>query len=281
MFRLIQGLDPKGQVPKTMKTSHFCQKTLLIGNGRLSHHLQFYCQSLNWTVHRKFKSQQKSKRPLLYVWHRSQSLKTLQAALAECDQVWLAISDSAIHELIQKNLQTYGGKILHFSGALEVPQALSVHPMMTFSHKLYPKNFYSQITWVHTQKLNWKWHFPFFKNPHRQIPASEKIAYHLLCVLSGNFTQILLNTTSDLFSKLGLNPKEISPYTMQSVLNQQQAGWRGLTGPFVRRDQKTIQSHLEYLKSSKKSKVMTTSQKKQIQKLYLDFYSLYFKGKAL
>lgn len=269
-----------------MKTPVYCRKTLLIGSGRLSQHLQFYCQSLGWdvqTTHRplKLKSQPRSPRPMLFTWNRKRPKSHLHAALVECDQVWLAVSDSALETVIQTDLQGYRGKIVHFSGALEIPETLSVHPLMTFTHQLYAKSFYPQITWVHTQKIRWNWHFPLFLNPHRLISSKEKTAYHLLCVLSGNLPQILLNTATDFFAKLGLRQKDIAPYILQSIFNQQAHGWNGLTGPFVRQDQKTIQSHLKYLKSKQKSVVMTNKQKKLIQKIYLDFYSLYINGKAL
>ncbi len=263
-----------------MKKTVFCSKTLLIGSGQLSRHLQFYCQALGWTVHKKFKPHQKSRKPLLFVWNRNQPLPVLAKALEECDQIWLCISDSAISDFIHQNLKNYRGKILHFSGALEIQGAISVHPLMTFSNQLYAESFYRQITWVHTQKLRWSWHFPGFSNPHRQISSADKVLYHLLCVLSGNLTQILLNTTSDLFSKMGLQQKNVTPFVLQSVFNQQALGWSGLTGPFQRNDQKTIQTHLQFLKSTTKSSIITTKQKKLIHQLYLDFYALYTQGKA-
>ncbi|MFN7905964.1 MAG: DUF2520 domain-containing protein [Pseudobdellovibrionaceae bacterium] len=271
-----------------MKKMNFCQNTLLIGSGRLSTHLQFYCKDLQWNVIRSksIKARNlKSNAPNLFVWHRQQTVAQLKLKLSQCDQVWLAIQDSALEAFIKKYLRSYSGDIIHFSGALEIPGSISVHPLMTFSHSLYPGDVYKKITWVHTSRIDWGWHFPFFKNRHRRIKPADKVFYHLLCVMSGNFLQILMNFTTDYFSRIGICKADLALYLQQSFQNQQASGWNGMTGPFSRKDTQTIEKHLNFISPAKNRienrSLLTQKEKELFRQIYLNFQSLYAHRKAL
>lgn len=265
-----------------MKKKYTHSKTLLIGSGRLAKHISYYCHTLNWKIHpkipvsmRRLHLESAESVPHLYHWSRKHKLQSLLQALDEFDQIWLAIADSAIQDFVRAHLQSFRGKIFHFSGALEVPGTLSVHPLMTFAKKLYPPDIYPKILWVHTTHFSWQTHFPGFSNKHVQIQPEHKIVYHLLCVMLGNFTQILFNTVLEQFLRIGINKNNLSLYIQKNLENQYLYGWDGLTGPFARDDQSTIRSHLNILSRNQPNSFFSPARQRLFKKIYLDFQSLY------
>ncbi len=215
-------------------------KTLLIGSGRLFRHLEFYFQQKNIS---------------LMTWNRSQDLELLQKLVSEASHILLAISDFALEPFINQYLKSYSKKIVHFSGASNIPRAFSAHPLMSFGPELYELETYEKIHFVITAPAPLAELIPGLKNNFTNISAENKALYHALCVLGGNFPILLWTKMSDGFKELGLPPEAAQIYLEKIVENFNRQGRSALTGPLVRKDLVTIQANLNALNDDPFQKV--------------------------
>lgn len=209
---------------------------LVIGGGRLSRHLQQYLklESLPFET-----------------WNRSLSFEELELRVSRASHVLLAISDGAIESFSREHAQS-GGKWVHFSGALSLPDVPGAHPLMTFTEAVYEDvERYRGIPFI-TEKGRESFAdlLPGLANPSFAIDSELKPLYHALCVLSGNFTVLLWEKAFTEFGKkLGLPKEVIVPYLRQIAENLERTAPSEsvLTGPLKRGDQETIEKNLEAL----------------------------------
>jgi predicted short-subunit dehydrogenase-like oxidoreductase (DUF2520 family) len=222
------------------KSSHFHEPAraqyLIIGSGRLASHLARYFRLLDLS----FK-----------IWNRSQSFTILQDLLASQPIVLLAISDSALESFYHENLQ--GHRVIHFSGALNSEHMISCHPLMTFGPSLYDletyKNIYFGITGAETLADA----LPGLSNSYFQLKKEDKALYHALCVLTSAGAQTIWNLTQELAAKAGVPAPAFKPFIRQTAENYLSLGRAGMTGPWVRHDEKTISRNLAALKTKSDS----------------------------
>ncbi|RYZ63975.1 MAG: DUF2520 domain-containing protein [Proteobacteria bacterium] len=164
----------------------------------------------------------------------------------------LAVSDSAITSILERFPFLNEKTCVHFSGSLVTPLAASAHPLMTFAEQTYTHERYLEVPFV-LERGRGKFEdlLPGLRNPSFEIEAEKKVRYHALCVMSGNFTTLLWEKTFAEFAKLGLPKEVLAPYLGQITENLETApqGASVLTGPFVRGDRKTIETHLKELGS--------------------------------
>ena len=154
---------------------------LLIGSGQLSKHL------IHWF------NLNKNHSTVLLTWDRHQDPHALHRYAAQSTHVWLAISDGAIVSFYEKFLAGHDVRVVHFNGALHDPRLIAAHPLMSFPAELYPDDFYSQIQFALTGCNSLNEALPGFKNSYFPLAAENKPLYHALCVMAGNFPQILWN----------------------------------------------------------------------------------------
>ena len=181
------------------------------------------------------------------LWSRqSHPISELGSVVQESTHVWLAISDQALQDWALR-LQNSKALLLHSSGALEISGAHSVHPLMTFTHDLYPDDFYRQFAFVTTSTLGREILIPGLANPFFQIKPEHKTFYHALCVLAGNGSVLLWQKFFFEMKKLGLPQAVSGLYAQRIFQNLLDNPALALTGPFVRDDQITLQKDLESL----------------------------------
>ncbi len=207
---------------------------LLIGGGRLAHHLAYYFQSLEVSF---------------LSWNRRQhSLSDLKQLIDQQDVALLCISDDQLADFYDEHQQP-DSIFVHFSGTVSHPGLLGFHPLMTFSEHLYSKNDYQSIHFVGSddEKI-FRQVFPFISNSYSKIKQEQKALYHSLCVLSGNGTTLLWDLIEKEVAKLGLPQQALDPYLKQvakNILQDQPGRW---TGPWYRQDKQTILKNQEALK---------------------------------
>lgn len=209
------------------------RQCLLIGDGRLARHLQFYLSSsgLDWLQ-----------------WKRQEGFSKLETLIQNLDSplVLLAVSDRAIENLARKLPLSWVK--FHFSGALFTPLAFGVHPLMTFGFSLYPRKFYDEIPLIVDQAASKLPEIQSLPNPIRALDSQNKPLYHSLCHLAGNYPKwIWAEVFRTLEDKLDV-PREFFKVFLEESLKQslnQQADLQ--TGPFGRADLETIQGHLASL----------------------------------
>lgn len=162
--------------------------------------------------------------------------------------VYIAVNDDQILDVYQKLQNVFNDQekaqiqCFHFSGALSFPKIIGIHPLMTFSKKLYADEFYASISlFCDDEAMAAK-----FPDRMTYLNPKDKVIYHSLCVMLGNFPQLLIQTIANrLPSKFKLS--DFSPLILKSITNVLEQGKDGLTGPIVRKDVETIKKHQQVL----------------------------------
>lgn len=220
---------------------HTKSSVLLIGSGRLAQHLQYWNESL-------------SEPNTLFSWDRSQDPHLLKTLINKVQIVWLAISDSALIPFYEYHLEGHDIKVVHFSGALNDDRLISTHPLMSFPHQLFAPEVYTRIHFVINGCENLSQALPNFKNTFSHLEASEKSFYHALCVVSGNFPQMLWTQVAKEFQDLNIPTEGLDLYIKQICENYLSLKEKAITGPLIRKDSITIQKNISSLDRNEKLK---------------------------
>jgi len=196
-------------------------------------------------------------------WNRKEHTEDeLQECLARAANVLLLIKDSAIREFRDQHLINFKGAVLHFSGSLIVEEIESFHPLMTFGPALYDLKFYEKIHFAAPSKKRFHECFPKLSNPVFELKPENKAYYHALCVMSGNFPQILWRECLSSFDGLNIPTEAVSLYLHKSLENFMANPKQSLTGPLARKDWQTIQNNIDALPDNLKP----------LYKAFVDFY---------
>ncbi len=207
---------------------------LIIGNGRVSRHFQYYFSRLN----------------LPYtLWHRRLPHAQLHHALTLATHVLLLVNDSAIDSFIAEHLREAASRLIHFSGSLVTENAYGAHPLMTFSEALYDLEHYQAIPFVLDHDApEFENLLPGLPNQHVRLHKTLKPKYHALCVMSGNFSCILWQKLFKTLEQEFSIPASVAyPYLYQQTQNLLLNPDTALTGPLVRGDDATIEKNLAAL----------------------------------
>lgn len=224
---------------------------LLIGNGRVAKHLRHYFSLLDL--------------PHTH-WDRNQDEVLLFQHLTHATHILLLISDQSIEPFIHTYLSHTATHIIHCSGSLTIKQAVSAHPLTTFSKaSLYTLDQYKKIPFiVEKNTIPFDQLLPGLPNTHFYLDATQKAKYHASCVASGNFSCLLWQALFKAFEEEFGLPKETAyPYLQQIMQNLIDDPENALTGPLVRGDQKTIEQNIQALAND------------PLQKIYQSFVDYY------
>ncbi len=260
--------DPKGVKP--LKHKHIA----IVGNGRVARHMIQYFELVGQPYKHWFRNSLKSsiaeqpsrlaryKHQLkhLFNFHRRDSLSDVVQAV---QTVLLLIPDDQIESFIQQNPCLKLKQLVHFSGSLTTVHAAGCHPLMTFGHDLYDLAQYQSIPFVVDQSFDFKQTFPLLNNQVYSIKPEQKVMYHAMCVMAGNFSQLLWQATGEYIKQMGLPADLMHPYLLQNTQNFINDPGKALTGPFVRGDVKTIEQHQQALQAH------------PLGEIYQSFYHLY------
>lgn len=211
---------------------------LIIGSGRLAKHLHYW-NSLQ------------AKPNHIIKWNRSENPGLLSEFLQQADLVWLAISDSALQTFFENHLLASAKPVVHFSGAFSDNRMKCAHPLMSFPNELLPDATY-MATWFaisETDTLNEM--LPGFSNASFAVSAKMKPLYHALCVVAGNFPQLLWNEVDYSRKQLNIPEAAFSIYLQQTLDNFLNLKSKALTGPLIRHDQNTMDKNRTALVNTK------------------------------
>jgi predicted short-subunit dehydrogenase-like oxidoreductase (DUF2520 family) len=225
------------QVPKELITRY-----VIIGNGRMAKHMRFYFDSLDISYQTWIRSQQ--------------SEEDLADILTDATHVLLLISDDTIDSFIEHCstlVQNTKFKWIHFSGCLNSKYAFGAHPLMTFSHHLYPAREYQKIPFT-IEAGDWSFAdlLPGLPNPHYVISKSQKAYYHALCVMANNFSTLLWqHFFTEMQTQFAFKKTDLLPFLQQTFSNIEENPETALTGPISRRDKIALAKDLAALKEDK------------------------------
>ena len=219
----------------------------ILGGGRLARHMRHYFKLSGFTVS-SWSRQFDGDSALESNSHRiSNTSDRLAATVAPASHVLLLVTDKAIPELLQRYPFLHEKTLVHCSGAQSIPGIGGAHPLMTFGPELYSLEQYQRIPFVVDFGCDLDDLLPGLRNPQCTIRPEDKPRYHALCVMAGNFSQILWQAASERFSALGLPPEILHPYLHQVVENFVDNPEASLTGPLSRGDQHTTHRNLRSL----------------------------------
>ncbi len=216
----------------------------LVGGGRLARHFSHYFNLLEIS-HTRWSRDRQS--PFNSSAH-ADAAQRLQETIADADRVLLLVSDHAISSVLGQYPFLHEKQLIHCSGAMSLPGVAGVHPLMSFADTLYELPVYRSIPFMCEAGYEFDSLLPGLPNAHFSIDAKDKAGYHAMCVMAGNFPQILWQAISARFEQqFELPVNVLRPYLMQLVMNFVEAPGTALTGPLVRNDRQTIERHLEAL----------------------------------
>jgi predicted short-subunit dehydrogenase-like oxidoreductase (DUF2520 family) len=222
---------------------------LIIGSGKLSKHLTHW-----FNLHKNHPHK-------LLTWDRHQDPLTIHKYVLQATHIWLAISDSAIIPVYEKYILGHDATVVHFSGALHDDRLISAHPLMSFTDALYDDDFYSKIHFALTGSPNLSEALPGFNNSYFELEASAKPFYHALCVVAGNFPQMLWSEVLKQAESKKIPMKAFDIYIAQIAKNFVTLHDQAVTGPFVRKDLTTIDKNIQALAGTALQPVYQTFQK--------------------
>lgn len=215
----------------------------ILGGGRLARHMRHYLQQLGLPCSYWARKPDRE----LNSHNFSDSAERLQATVQPASHVMLLVSDDAIASLPRRYPVLRDKTLLHCSGALGIPGIAGAHPLMTFGPEVYPLATYRQIPFMLDQGQAMADLLPGLPNPHSHISVEQKAQYHALCVMAGNFPQILWQAVSQRFTELGLGEDVLAPYLRQVLDNFLANPGTALTGPLARGDLGTMARNLQSL----------------------------------
>lgn len=207
---------------------------LLIGSGRLAHHLQHWVSLSDQKIQ-------------LSTWDRHQDPQRIRTLIHSADLIWLAISDSAISSFYNQYIAGTDIPTVHFSGAFHDARIFSCHPLMTFGSEIYSDETYRKIIFAVTGQNQLDQLMPGFKNEFFILNPELKPLYHALCVVSGNFPQMLWNECAKISEQHQIPFSHFEQLVQFSMKNFFQHQTAALTGPLVRKDLQTLEKNQQAL----------------------------------
>lgn len=216
----------------------------IVGGGRLARHFSNYFHLLEISHSCWTRDAQSSFNTSELV----NAKQRLRAVIDTADRVLLLVSDTAIAALLKQYPFLHDKQLIHCSGALSFPGVAGAHPLMTFAESLYELDTYQSVPFMCEAGHGFNELFPGLPNPHFAINVEDKAHYHALCVMAGNFSQIMWQGVTDRFEQqFNLPAATLHPYLARLAGNFIQAGGDALTGPLVRNDGQTIARNINSL----------------------------------
>ena len=216
----------------------------IVGGGRLARHFSEYFRLLE-IPHSCWARDNGSS---INTFNLPDAEQRLRKTVSNADRVLLLVSDKSITALLKQYPFLHAKELIHCSGSLSVPGVAGAHPLMTFTDSLYELDTYRKVPFIVETGQAFTQLFPGLSNPHFMISAQDKARYHAMCVMAGNFSQLMWKGISDRFEQQFELPATIlHPYLKQVAENFTQTPESALSGPLTRNDGQTITRNLNSL----------------------------------
>lgn len=219
----------------------------ILGDGRLARHLRHYLELEGHTT----SAWARNARSRFNSHSQPDAEQRLRQTLGGADRVLLLIADDALAPLLRQYPFLHQHPLIHCAGALSIPGVAGAHPLMTFGNTLYEAADYRAIPFMIEEGHDFAGLFPGLPNPSYAIAAEHKALYHALCVMAGNFPQLLWqNVSKRLQNELAVPPQALGAYLRRSLDNFLDDPEGALTGPLARQDHNTLNRNITALGAS-------------------------------
>jgi predicted short-subunit dehydrogenase-like oxidoreductase (DUF2520 family) len=228
----------------------------LIGSGNVATHLGAAFKNAGHTIVQVYSRDMKNASLLAY--HvKAEAIDHLKNINAETDLFLIAVNDDAI-DTIAAELAPYGKLIIHTSGSTPLralldhtPDAGVFYPLQTFS-KTKEVNFKTvplciegadeHITGLLEQLAQ------TVSNIVYRVDSEKRKILHLAAVFACNFPNYLYFAAGQLLQQHGLDFNLLRPLILETAEKVQEHLPAGVqTGPAIRKDEKTMEAHLQLL----------------------------------
>ncbi len=160
----------------------------IVGGGRLARHFSEYFRLLEiphscWT---------RDRWSPFNTFDLPDAGQRLKETVGDADRVLLLVSDNAIIAALLKQYPFLHEKqLIHCSGSMSIPGVAGAHPLMTFAATV--RTRYLSKDAIHARNgSDFAALFPGLPNPHFEINVEDKARYHAMCVMAGNFSQVIV-----------------------------------------------------------------------------------------
>ncbi len=234
---------------------------LIVGAGRVGRSLAITLKEKNFSIFLWSRNEEKAKNFCKkYKINLIENLKEFKGNF-----IIFAVKDNALEKLAKKfskEIKTKGIAI-HTSGILneKVLKPLEdggweigkCHPIFSFPYreKIIPPNIYYGLQGKGKTLKKIKKFVKILGGNYIEIKMGLEPHYHLALTIGSNFPALLfLNSLSIFEEKFKLGEKPLRPLFYQTIENIFKEKEKGITGPAVREDRKTINIHINILKKS-------------------------------
>ena len=229
----------------------------IIGSGNVAWHLAIALESAGHAVQEVYSPVKENAQALAKKLYHARVKEDLNFVESKSTIFFIAVKDDAIIEVVKKlNLPTHSF-VAHTSGttSIEVLRRFEnravFYPLQTFS-KIKKLNFGDiPICLEFSNSLTEKaiTQLADTLSPHLHNFNSEKRkVVHLAAVYACNFTNHLLGIASHILKSEEVSPTLLHPLIAETINNAMRENpFEIQTGPAIRKDQKTIEEHIEML----------------------------------
>ncbi len=236
------------------------QSATIIGAGNLAHHLGQQLVQQGIAVHHVF-SRKKRKAQRLARLLSARPTNQFNEIENKSDLYIIAVSDSAIASVAEKLAGSIDPKkslVVHTSGATS---STVLKPHFKHYGVFYPLQSFSKEKEINFQNIPICIDAKYVRdrkaleklgssisNKVFTINDKERASLHVAAVFVNNFTNLLYQRAAEILEKKDLSFDLLRPLLLETAVKVQEHAPKDMqTGPAVRGDQKTIDSHLSYL----------------------------------
>lgn len=239
----------------------------IIGAGNLAWHLAKAMERAEVAVNEIYARDIRKAGALADVLYAARAVNTPDFSQSKSEVFFLCVSDDALESVASQLLLPDGAVLAHTSGARPLSVldgAISLYhgnrvdcgvfyPLQTFSRDV-PVDFDRIPVLVESEDKHAL--FALTALARRlsgkvlRVNSRERLVYHVSAVFSCNFTNHLWAMSKEILESENLDFELLKPLIAETVRKMMQAGHPAevQTGPAIRRDRRTLDSHLDFLR---------------------------------
>jgi len=257
-------------------------KVSIIGSGNVAWHLSRALEDAGHFVIEVYSRNIKNALSLTNRLYDAEAIDSLDFSESEAEVFILAVSDSAIEDIVTEIVLPDNAIIAHTSGAVSI-SALGYAPTEHLG-VLYPLQTFSKA-----KEVNWKV-IPILIEAETNkgsvvlkalaeslsktvlvMSSSKRQEVHLSAVFASNFTTYILSLSEEILTQRKLDFDLLKPLIAETINKSfDMSPYDALTGPARRGDMETLNRHIQMLEHNQAQKEVYKLLSQQILDAYFD-----------